>query len=138
MSDHAEYRLELRGVTKQFPGVLTNDQVSFAVKPGEIHALLGENGAGKSTLVKMIYGVMQPDAGEIFGIAGVAGNGQNELLLALGGEIPANSADAISSTASPSATTARRCAAITACARCPKNATATAPCPTSRCPTTPS
>ena len=58
-------RLELTGITKQFPGVLANDRVSFAVKPGEIHALLGENGAGKSTLVKMIYGIMQPDAGEI-------------------------------------------------------------------------
>ncbi|MFK4810445.1 ABC transporter ATP-binding protein [Devosia sp. ZW T5_3] len=59
------YRLELTGITKRFPGVLANDNVSFAVKPGEIHALLGENGAGKSTLVKMIYGIMQPDAGEI-------------------------------------------------------------------------
>jgi ABC-type uncharacterized transport system ATPase subunit len=58
-------RLELTGITKQFPGVLANDNVSFSVKPGEIHALLGENGAGKSTLVKMIYGIMQPDAGEI-------------------------------------------------------------------------
>jgi ABC-type uncharacterized transport system ATPase subunit len=59
------YRLELTGITKRFPGVLANDNISFAVKPGEIHALLGENGAGKSTLVKMIYGIMQPDAGEI-------------------------------------------------------------------------
>ena len=58
-------RLSLSGITKQFPGVLANDSVSFSVKPGEIHALLGENGAGKSTLVKMIYGIMQPDAGEI-------------------------------------------------------------------------
>ncbi|HTO28959.1 MAG TPA: ABC transporter ATP-binding protein [Devosia sp.] len=59
------YRLELTGITKRFPGVLANDNVTFAVRPGEIHALLGENGAGKSTLVKMIYGIMQPDAGEI-------------------------------------------------------------------------
>ncbi len=59
------YRIELREVTKAFPGVLANDRVSFAVRPGEIHALLGENGAGKSTLVKMIYGIMQPDGGEI-------------------------------------------------------------------------
>lgn len=59
------HRLELKGVTKAFPGVLANDHVSFAVQPGEIHSLLGENGAGKSTLVKMIYGIMQPDEGEI-------------------------------------------------------------------------
>lgn len=58
-------RLHLTGITKRFPGVLANDHVGFAVKPGEIHALLGENGAGKSTLVKMIYGIMQPDEGEI-------------------------------------------------------------------------
>src|SRR3982751_2254909 len=59
------FRLELKGITKRFPGVLANDNISFSVKPGEIHALLGENGAGKSTLVKMIYGIMQPDAGEM-------------------------------------------------------------------------
>jgi general nucleoside transport system ATP-binding protein len=65
MNTDVACRLELRGVTKAFPGVLANDQVSFKVGPGKIHALLGENGAGKSTLVKMIYGIMQPDAGEI-------------------------------------------------------------------------
>lgn len=59
-------RLKLEGLTKRFPGVLANDNVSFAIQSGEIHALLGENGAGKSTLVKMIYGVMQPDEGKIF------------------------------------------------------------------------
>jgi ABC-type uncharacterized transport system ATPase subunit len=58
-------RLELRGIVKQFPGVLANDNVDLRVMPGEIHALLGENGAGKSTLVKQIYGVLHPDAGEI-------------------------------------------------------------------------
>ncbi|HHC28944.1 MAG TPA: ATP-binding cassette domain-containing protein, partial [Rhodobacterales bacterium] len=58
-------RLELKRITKGFPGVVANDNVSFRVMPGEIHALLGENGAGKSTLVKMIYGIMPPDAGEI-------------------------------------------------------------------------
>ena len=58
-------RLQLSGISKRFPGVLANDHVGFAVKPGEIHALLGQNGAGKSTLVKMIYGIMQPDAGSM-------------------------------------------------------------------------
>ena len=65
MTEQIEYRIELNAVTKSFPGVLANDRVSFAIRPGEIHALLGENGAGKSTLVKMIYGIMQPDDGEI-------------------------------------------------------------------------
>ncbi|HKK36284.1 MAG TPA: ABC transporter ATP-binding protein [Paracoccaceae bacterium] len=55
--------LEVRGVTKAFPGVVANRDVAFDVAPGEIHALLGENGAGKSTLVKTIYGVQRPDAG---------------------------------------------------------------------------
>ena len=58
-------RLQLEGVTKRFPGVLANDNVSLYVKPGEIHALLGENGAGKSTLVKMIYGILSPDSGRM-------------------------------------------------------------------------
>ncbi|MEP2946776.1 MAG: ABC transporter ATP-binding protein [Lentilitoribacter sp.] len=65
MTEKTDYRIELSAITKSFPGVLANDNVSFAIKPGEIHALLGENGAGKSTLVKMIYGIMQPDEGEI-------------------------------------------------------------------------
>lgn len=65
MTAHAPLRLELKGISKEFPGVLANDHVSVQVGAGEIHALLGENGAGKSTLVKMIYGIMQPDQGEI-------------------------------------------------------------------------
>ena len=57
--------LALEGMSKSFPGVKANDDVSLAINQGEIHALLGENGAGKSTLVKMIYGVLKPDAGQI-------------------------------------------------------------------------
>jgi len=65
MQSSEPVRLALSGITKRFPGVLANDDVSFSVRRGEIHALLGENGAGKSTLVKMIYGILQPDAGSI-------------------------------------------------------------------------
>jgi simple sugar transport system ATP-binding protein len=57
--------LRLTGIVKQFPGCLANDRVDLAIPAGEIHALLGENGAGKSTLVKIIYGVLRPDQGEI-------------------------------------------------------------------------
>lgn len=58
-------RLELTKLSKTYPAVKANDQVSLRVKPGEIHAVLGENGAGKSTLMKMIYGAVRPDEGEI-------------------------------------------------------------------------
>lgn len=57
--------LEMRGIVKQFPGVLASDHVDFDVRRGEIHTLLGENGAGKSTLMKILYGLHQPDEGQI-------------------------------------------------------------------------
>jgi len=57
--------LRVEGITKAYPGVVANSDVSFAIGEGEIHALLGENGAGKSTMVKMIYGLVRPDQGQM-------------------------------------------------------------------------
>lgn len=66
MSLHnAPSRLELRGITKRYPSVVANQAIDLVVQPGEIHALLGENGAGKSTLMKIVYGVVKPDVGQI-------------------------------------------------------------------------
>ena len=59
-------RLQMRKISKRYPGCLANDAIDLSIAPGEIHALLGENGAGKSTLMKIIYGVTQADSGEIF------------------------------------------------------------------------
>ncbi len=61
----APLAVDMRGITKAWPGVVANDHVSFSVRKGEIHALVGENGAGKTTLMNILYGLIRPDAGEI-------------------------------------------------------------------------
>ena len=62
----AEYKLELKGICKSFPGVKALDNVQLSVRPGTVHALMGENGAGKSTLMKCLFGIYKMDAGEIY------------------------------------------------------------------------
>ena len=61
-----EYIVEMKHITKRFPGIVANDDVSISVRRGEIFALLGENGAGKSTLMSMLFGMYEPDEGEIW------------------------------------------------------------------------
>ena len=62
----SEYIVEMKRIVKRFPGIIANSGVDFRAKPGEINGLLGENGAGKSTLMKILYGIYQPDEGEIY------------------------------------------------------------------------
>ncbi len=64
-TDETTPMLQMRGIDKRFPGVIANDNVDFDVRAGEVHALLGENGAGKSTLMKILFGMYQPDRGEV-------------------------------------------------------------------------
>ena len=62
----SEYIIEMKNITKRFPGIVANDNVTIQIKKGEIYALLGENGAGKSTLMSMLFGMYEPDEGEIY------------------------------------------------------------------------
>ena len=62
----SEYIVEMRNITKRFPGIVANDNVTIQIKKGEVYALLGENGAGKSTLMSMLFGMYEPDEGEIY------------------------------------------------------------------------
>ena len=60
-----DYIIEMLGITKEFPGIIANDNITLQLRTGEIHALLGENGAGKSTLMSVLFGLYQPEKGII-------------------------------------------------------------------------
>ena len=62
----SEYVIEMLNITKRFPGIVANDNITLQLKKGEIHALLGENGAGKSTLMKCLFGMYAKNSGQIF------------------------------------------------------------------------
>src|SRR3954468_19810203 len=80
------YAVEMLNISKQFPGVRANDDVTLQVNEGEIHALIGENGAGKTTLMSILYGLHQPDSGEIRlnGKAVIIGDPQTAIRLGIG------------------------------------------------------
>ena len=79
----SSYALQARGMTKRFPGILANDHIDLDLKPGEVHALLGENGAGKSTLMNLLYGLYKPTEGQIYiGGKPVTFNGPNDAIAA--------------------------------------------------------
>lgn len=65
MENASQYVIEMLHITKEFPGIKANDDITLQLKKGEIHALLGENGAGKSTLMSVLFGMYQPEEGEI-------------------------------------------------------------------------
>ena len=65
MENTPQYVIEMLHITKEFPGIKANDDITLQLRKGEIHALLGENGAGKSTLMSVLFGLYQPEAGEI-------------------------------------------------------------------------
>src|SRR4051812_50177106 len=83
------YAVELRGITKRFPGVVANKDIELRVARGEVHAIVGENGAGKSTLMKTLYGEHRPDEGQILlGGREVSFRSPADAIAAGGGMVP--------------------------------------------------